>query len=171
MSEPPINTKPVRAAAPRVGKFVTRHVASLAAKSGAMDPALIDAWPEIAGPELHTVCRPLRLRKQGRVHTLVVGVQSGAAAMRLQYAQNQILARAASHLNRPTLRKLVIEQSGTKGVDARTPGRRTKGSKRWSSGKLTGASLASAKPTPPPIPAASLAEALDQLRQTIEKRR
>ena len=150
---PPFRTLPARRAAPRLGARVTPQLARLAAKSGAMDPALAERWEAAAGPELARLCRPVRLRRQKNAVTLEVAVRSGAAAMRVQYAQAQLLERVRTHLREPRLTRLAIRQAGAAAAEA----------PRWASRKVTPEPDAEAAP-PPRRPAASLDEALEALR-------
>ena len=89
-----------------------------------MDPALAEAWPEIVGPTLAPLCKPVRLKKRGKAQTLVVSVPTGAAAMRVQFSQKEILTRAATYLKLPALKTLAIAQSGQR---AAATGTRRKG--------------------------------------------
>lgn len=158
MTDLPVNTRPAWRAPPKVGSAIAAQVGRLAAASGAMDPALAQNWAEIVGPTLSPFCRPVRLKKRGKAQILVVAVPNGAAAMRVQYAQAEILTRTATFLKLPHLKTLAIEQSGS--TRARAP------DARWKSQAITQADV---KPTIPQArqPAQSVAEALDRLRQSI----
>ncbi|MEM9233006.1 MAG: DciA family protein [Pseudomonadota bacterium] len=111
-SEPPVKTRPVRRAAPAVRRQMLTTLSALARKTGVLDPGGMEHWGESVGPELEKLCRPVRIRKQKNAETLVVSVPNGAAAMRVQYAQAQILARAKTHLGRHQLTRIAIEQTG-----------------------------------------------------------
>lgn len=150
---PPFPTRAVRRSAPKLGRRVMPQIAKLAARSGAMDPRLAERWEEAAGADLAALCRPMRLKRQKNAVALEVSVPSGAAAMRLQYAQEQLLARLRTYLKEPRLTRLMIRQTGI----AEQP--------RWASRKVTAAPEAA---TPPPKrPATSLAEALENLREAM----
>ena len=149
---PPIRTRPVRRAAPKLGTRVAPQVARLAAKSGAMDPRLAERWEEAAGRDLAALCRPVRLRRQKNAVTLEISVRTGAAAMRLQYAQEQLLTRLRTHLREPRLTRLLIKQSG---AAPKAP--------RWASRVVT-ADADEAPPPTPRRPARSLTEALERMR-------
>ncbi|WOI52831.1 DUF721 domain-containing protein [Parvularcula sp. LCG005] len=163
MSNPPVNTKPVRSAPPKVSRSVAQRLAALAKASGALDPELVAGWQEIAGEDMAKVCRPVRLKKAGKSHTLVVSVPSGAAAMKVQYSQAAILARASAYLRLPGLKKLVIEQSGT---IAKPEAKRA----RWASRTYTASTVPREEPVAQP-PARDLDEALRRLRLSMQERR
>ena len=148
---PPFRTRPVRRAAPKLGSRVAPQLARLAAKSGAMDPRLAERWEEAAGGELAALCRPVRLRRQKNAVTLEVSVRNGAAAMRLQYAQDQLLARLRTHLREPRLTRLAIRQSGAEAAP------------RWASRRVTAPEAVEAAPQPRRA-ATSLGEALERMR-------
>ena len=152
---PPVATKPPRRAPPRIGARVAPQIARLAAKSGAMDPALAANWEAAAGADLAVLCRPVRLRRQKNAVALEVAVRSGAAAMRLQYAQEQLLARLRTHLREPRLTRLLIKQAG---AAPEAP--------RWASRRVT-APQDEEVPAPVRRPAASLAEALERMRRDM----
>ena len=152
---PSFRTRPARRAAPRLGARVTPQVARLAAKSGAMDPGLAERWEEAAGADLARLCRPVRLRRQKNAVTLEVSVRNGAAAMRVQYAQDQLLARLRTQLREPRLTRLRIVQAG----GAEPP--------RWASRKVEAVAPDDA-PAPPTRPAHSLAEALERMRAAMD---
>ncbi|MEM7739515.1 MAG: DUF721 domain-containing protein [Pseudomonadota bacterium] len=98
-----------------MGRSLGPHIARLAAASGAMDPRLASEWPSIAGPELAALCRPVRIINRGRSQALEVAVKSGAAAMKIQYAQEALLGRIRHQLGLPRLQRIVFRE----GKDAR----------------------------------------------------
>lgn len=153
-SIPPVNTRAVRQAAPPVRRQIATTLAAMARKAGILDPEVIEHWGEIIGPELEKLCRPVRIKRMKKTETLVVSVSSGAAAMRVQYAEKDILARAASHLGRRGLTRLAIEQTG---AAAREP--------RWKSRSV---SAANAAPTVAPLAPETLDDALEQLRHSLQ---
>jgi hypothetical protein len=75
-----------------------------------MDPRLAQEWPEIAGPELAQLARPIRIVNQGRVQALELSVKSGAAATRLRYAQDALLGRIRQKLGLPRLSKITFRE-------------------------------------------------------------
>lgn len=120
-----------------------------------MDPRLATEWPAIAGPELARLCRPVRIIRRGKSQALELSVTSGAAAMRVQYAQEALLSRVRHQLGLPHLTRIVLRESA--------------GSRGWERRQMRpelhpdpGADAASA-----PCPPASLREALERMRQTI----
>lgn len=155
-SDPPVKTRSVRSAAPAIRRSVGTTLAEMARKAGFLDPAAIEHWGEIVGPDLEKLCRPVRIRKYKNAETLVVSVSSGAAAMKVQYAEKEILARAATHLGRQGLTKLSIEQTGTA---ARAP--------RWKSGNIKAPKRAAPPPEPP---AETLDEALARFERSFKPR-
>ncbi len=162
MTDSPVNTLPARRSPPRLHVALGREVGRLAAASGAMDPALAEAWAEIVGPTLAPLCKPVRLKKRGKAQTLVVSVPTGAAAMRVQFSQKEILTRAATYLKLPNLKTLAIEQAGQR---AEAKGTRREGATpRWKSATIA------APDAGPPVaerPAQSVGEALDRLRRSM----
>lgn len=169
MNTPAVKTRAVRRAPPRISRGVGKLMASLAQKTGAMDPALLEAWPDIVGPELSKICRPVRLKRVGKAHTLVVSANSGAAAMRIQFTQADLLARTKQFLRLTTLTKLAIEQR-PHSRRGRKPGQKPKG--RFRTQVLTHADLTGPNATEPaPLPPArDVSEALDRLGRAIAER-
>jgi hypothetical protein len=104
-----------------------------------MDPRLAAEWPEIAGPELAGLARPIRIVNQGRVQALELSVKSGAAATRLRYAQDALLGRIRHKLGLPKLSKITFRE----GAEA----------SRWSSRRMA---------PPKPGPAAQVLDGKDQ---------
>lgn len=95
-----------------------RLIADLARRSGAMDPRLIEHWPDIAGENLTRMCRPLRLRTHGRAKSLEVAVPNGAAAMQVQFRQKELIDRVNRVLGKGTVTRLLIRQTGAAGLAA-----------------------------------------------------
>jgi hypothetical protein len=155
---PTVKTRPARRGPPKLAKSLGPHLARLAKASGAMDPRLAEEWAGIVGPELAPHCRPSRIIDRGRSQALEVAVRSGAAAMRLEYQQDALLARIRQKLGLPRLSRIVIRQG--------------KAERSWSSRRMQAA------PSAPPEQAAETAKprseglraALDEMRQTIHDR-
>lgn len=160
MRPPPFPTKPVRRGAPPLGARIRPQIAQLAQRSGALDPKLAARWSEVAGPDLARLCRPLRLKRTKNAVTLEVAVTSGAAAMRVEYAQNAILARARTELREPRLTRLAIVQAGAKPKESRT----------WKSRRVEVPKDEAPAP-PPQRPARTPAEALERLRASLTEGR
>ena len=118
-----------------------------------MDPALADRWDEVAG-DLARLCRPVRLRRGRGGVTLEVQASSGAAAMRVEYAQAQLLARARDALGEPNLKRLKVTQRG------RTSER------RWASRRITPEDAAA----PALPPARNAGEALARMEAAMRAR-
>ena len=146
-------TLPVRKGPPPVRAQLAPHLARLAKRSGAMDPMLAERWEEVAG-DAARFCRPVRLRRGRGAVTLEVQAVSGAAAMRVEYAQNAILARARTVLGEPRLTRLRVTQRGQ-------PRER-----QWASKRIEAPSETVAA-TPP---ARDAAEALERLRAAMKRR-
>ena len=146
-------TLPARKGPPPVRAQVGPHLARLAQRSGAMDPALAERWDEVAG-DAAPYCRPVRLRRGRGGVTLEVQAVSGAAAMRVEYAQNALLARARTILGEPRLNRLRVTQRG----QARE--------RQWASKRIE-AEHAVAPAAPPPRDAK---EALERLRAAMARR-
>ncbi|MGV6819080.1 MAG: DUF721 domain-containing protein [Parvularcula sp.] len=173
MNAPAVKTRAVRRAPPRIARGVGKLMATLAQKTGAMDPALLEAWPDIVGPDLCKMCRPVRLKRVGKAHTLVVSANSGAAAMRIQFSQADLLARTRQFLRMPTLTKLAIEQRPHSRTGQKNGGKRGgKPKGRFRTQSLTLADLPGPKDTEPaPLPPArDVSEALDRLGRAIAER-
>ncbi|MEO1040735.1 MAG: DUF721 domain-containing protein [Pseudomonadota bacterium] len=145
-----VRTKPIRKAAPPIGRSLGPHIARLAAASGAMDPRLASEWPSIAGPEIAALCRPLRIINRGRSQALEVAVKSGAAAMKIQYAQEALLGRIRQHLGMPRLQRLVFRE----GKEARN----------WQTRRLSAAPPRTENTRPM---SGDLKAALDSMRQSV----
>ncbi|MEM9810605.1 MAG: DUF721 domain-containing protein [Pseudomonadota bacterium] len=146
-------TRPVRRAAPSVSKSLGPHIARLAKASGAMDPRLASEWPKIAGPELAPLCRPIRIISRGRTQALELSVKSGAAAMKIQYAQEALLGRVRQRLGLPRLSRIVIRQ----GAEV----------KAWASQRLAAETPA---PKPAPKSPSRLDEALTAMRRSFDRK-
>ncbi|WP_370339298.1 DUF721 domain-containing protein [Parvularcula marina] len=167
-SELPVKTRAPRRAAPVIAKPVMTTLAALARKTGALDPAVIEHWGEIVGPEFEKLCRPVRIRRQKNAETLVIAVSSGAAAMRVQYAEAEILARAKLHLGRQGIRKIAIEQTGMKSKGPRWKTRHF-GEPAQTTVQAPGVPRGQA-PAKAERPAETLDEALDRLRLSVNRR-
>ena len=149
----PLRTLPARRGPPPVRAQMAPHLARLAKRSGAMDPQLAERWDEVAG-DVAPLCRPVRLRRGRGGVTLEVQATSGAAAMRVEYAQSALLARARTVLGEPNLKRLRVTQRG-----------RT-GERQWASKRVT-AEEATASPQ---APARSASEALERMRAAMAER-
>lgn len=156
-----VRTKPPRSAAPRLARSLGPHLARLAKASGAMDPRLASDWPKIAGKELATLCRPVRVINRGRTQALEVSVKNGAAAMRVQYAQEQLLGRVRQAIGLPRLSRIVIREGA-------------EGGRSWKSRRMERVEPAQAAPrheaqSPTSPKSDGLRAALDSMRQTIHE--
>lgn len=120
-----------------------------------MDPRLAAEWADIAGPDLAPLCRPIRIIRRGRGQALELSVRSGAAAMKLRYAQEALLGRVRQRLGLPHLTAIVLRE----GADERS----------WASRRM-----AAPKPRPadeaPARKPEGLDAALEAMRQTIHRR-
>ncbi|MEE9329967.1 MAG: DUF721 domain-containing protein [Parvularculaceae bacterium] len=112
-SPPTVNTRAARKAPPAIARASGKELARLAQASGAMDPRLAQKWPEIAGPELAKICRPLRLKRNGRAQILQVAALHGAAAMQVQYQLPALLGKVNSFLGHGRVTKIAIVQRAT----------------------------------------------------------
>ncbi|MEE4209189.1 MAG: DUF721 domain-containing protein [Parvularcula sp.] len=153
-----LRTKPARRAPPKLARSIGPHLARLAKASGAMDPRLAEEWASLIGPELAPHCRPSRIVTRGRTQALEVAVSNGAAAMRLEYQQDAILARVRQRLGLPRLSRIVIRQG--------------KAEKSWSSRRMS--SPPAAAPAAPkdeaPVKSEGLRAALEAMRRTVHDR-
>ncbi len=109
---PVIKTRPRRQPPPRLSRSMMALLAGLAKKSGAIDPRLIENWAQIVGEETARMCRPIRLKAQGRAKTLEIAVSNGPSAMAVQFRQQDILARVNQWLGRNAITRLTIRQTG-----------------------------------------------------------
>ncbi|MEM9838349.1 MAG: DUF721 domain-containing protein [Pseudomonadota bacterium] len=150
-----VRTKPARRPAPRLGRSITPHLRRLAQQSGAMDPRLVEHWAEIAGADLAKLCRPIRIIKRGKIQALEVSVESGAAAMRVQYAQTTLLSRIRDQLGLPHLTKITFREG--------------KAPRGWEQRRMQRPAEGPAEKRENKAPAGSLAEALTRMRQTIHQ--
>lgn len=161
----PVKTRPPRSAAPLIRRQVTTTLAALARKTGALDPEVIEHWGEIVGPELEKLCRPVKIKRYKNAETLHVSVPHDAAKMRVQYAQTQILARAAQYLGRRNLTRIAFDVTG-QAKEKKQP--------RWKSRNISRplieAENAQQKAVALP-PARSLDEALNRLRRSVSQGR
>lgn len=114
-----VNTRGVRPPPPRMGRTLTKELLRLAVSAGALDPSLVEAWPELVGPDLAQYCRPVRLVRTGRAEMLVVAAQNGAVAMRLQYQREALLRGVQTYARR--VNRIQIEQRGGTSFDAAPP--------------------------------------------------
>lgn len=149
-----VKTMTARRAPKPVRHQITSLMAEAAKKAGILEPDLIENWADIVGDELAEACRPVKILRDRRAETLIVSVPNGGAAMKVQYAQSQILARANSWTKRRRLTKLLIEQSGA------APKRRWRSSNVPS--KNEAPKVADALP-----PAQSVEEALKRLKRAL----
>lgn len=108
---PPTRTRPVRRAAPQIGRFSANVFAKLARKTKYVDPALADHWPSIAGAELAGLCRPGRLTGMRQSRTLEVYAASSAAAAKLQMLSEELLQRVNSYYGPTTVTRIAIRRS------------------------------------------------------------
>lgn len=158
-SRPPqetVRTRPVRQGAPKLSKSLGPHLARLAKATGAMDPRLAENWAEIAGPELASLCRPVRIIQRGRVQALEVSVKSGAAAMKLRYGQEALLGRVRQQLGLPKLSQIVFREG--------------KEAPRWTSQRMAPAKRGEQTTSSEPK-SEGLKSALDAMRRTLQEGR
>ncbi|MCQ8185618.1 DUF721 domain-containing protein [Parvularcula maris] len=147
-------TRPARRAAPKLAQSLAPHLSRLAKASGAMDPRLAAEWAEIAGPELASLARPIRIVQQGRVQALELSVKSGAAATRLRYAQDALLGRIRQKLGLPRLSKITFRE----GADA----------SRWNSRRMAAPKPDTQAPRGKEEPKSeSLRSALDAMQKAL----
>ncbi len=112
----PIRTKPPRSGPPPLNKGLTKLMAELAKKSGAMDPRLAGNWEEIVGPEMAKLCHPIQTRAVGRARALEVAVANGAAAMQVQFRQDFLLQKLNAFLGKNFISRIQIRQTGKAGL-------------------------------------------------------
>jgi len=154
-------TRPARRPPPKVARAVGPHLKRLAQASGAMDPRLVDDWAAIAGDDIAKLCRPIRIVRQGKTQALELSVKSGAAAMRIQYAQEGLLSRLRQTLGLPNLTKITFREG--------------KQPRSWENRRVTAAPKPPAKPKAEAKPAlptrkSGLHAALEEMRRTIHDR-
>lgn len=126
-----------------------------------MDPRLVENWATLAGPELAKLCMPIRIVRRGKSQALEVSVKSGAAAMRVQYAQEALLSRVRQELGLPGLNRLTFrEGKAPRGWEQR----------RLAAGLPAGQPERPARTPRPKSASGSLDEALARMRQTIHER-
>ncbi len=104
-------TRPVRRAAPNVGRASASVFSQLLKKTSYADPALCDHWPNIAGPDIAALCRPGRLAGRGPGKTLEIHAPSGAAAAQLQMQTDAIKTRVNRYLGPGAVDRITIIQS------------------------------------------------------------
>ncbi len=112
----PIRTKPPRSGPPPLNKGLTKLMAELAKKSGAMDPRLAGNWEEIVGTEMAKLCRPVQTRSVGRARALEVAVANGAAAMQVQFRQDYLLQKLNTFFGKNYITRIQIRQTGKAGL-------------------------------------------------------
>ena len=116
----PIKTKPPRSGAPHLSREMSRLLAKLAKKSGALDPRLAANWDEIVGPDLAKLCRPLQTKAHGRAKSLEVAVANGAAGMQLQYRLETLRQKVNAYLGPGAIARVTIRQTGKNGLAKRS---------------------------------------------------
>ncbi len=104
-------TRPVRRAAPKIGRASASVFSRLLKKTSYAEPGLCDHWPDIAGPEIAALCRPGRLTGRGPGRTLEIHAPSGAAAAQLQMQTEALLARVNRYLGPGAVARITIVQS------------------------------------------------------------
>lgn len=104
-----------------VAASVERVTGSLHNRQGFAEPALIQGWGEIVGPELAAQSSPIRLvpAKDGNGGTLHVRV-SGPLALELQHLQPQVLQRVNGYFGYRAVSRLALRQAPT-GTPRRQP--------------------------------------------------
>ena len=156
----PFNTRPARRAAPPVSREISKLLAGLAKKSGAMDPQLAGNWAEIAGPEIAALCRPVRLRSHGKAKALEVAAANGAAAMQLQFKQQLLLQKINAYLGRNAVARILIRQTGKSSL-APNPA-----APQWSKPEVT-----EAPADRPVVPPKDLAGALARMQDLMKAKK
>ncbi len=104
-------TRPVRRAAPNIGRASASVFSRLLKKTSYADPGLCDHWPNIAGSEIAALCRPGRLTGRGPGRTLEIHTPSGAAAAQLQMQTEALKARVNRYLGPGAVDRITIIQS------------------------------------------------------------
>jgi len=89
-----------------------RLLAQLAAKSGAIDPRLIEQWDDIVGEKLARICRPVRLKRHGKAQSLEVAVANGPSAMAVQYEQQKLMQAVNRWMGSQGVTRIIIRQTG-----------------------------------------------------------
>jgi hypothetical protein len=105
------STRPVRRAAPKIGRASASVFSRLLKKTSYAEPGLCDHWPDIAGPDIAALCRPGRLTGRGPGRTLEIHAPSGAAAAQLQMQTEALLARVNRYLGPGAVARIAIVQS------------------------------------------------------------
>lgn len=153
-SQESVKTRPARRGAPKLSKSLGPHLARLAKATGAMDPRLAAEWGEIAGPDIASLARPVRIVTRGKVQALEVSAKSSAAAMKLRYHQEALLGRVRQRIGLPRLTQIVIREGGN--------------APRWASRRM--AVPAQDEDAPKRSPQAkNLKAALESMRRSMEK--
>ncbi len=120
---PSQRSRPVRKAPPRLQRFSSRVLTSLARQTRFMDPALGQRWSEIVGEEIAMLCWPGRL-SPGRQHrTLEVITPNGATATKLTYQTEQILSAVNKIMGPRAVTHISIKQNSKTRQDSETTSR------------------------------------------------
>ena len=77
------------------------------ARAGFSDPALVLHWPDIAGPEVARIARPVRFSPKDGILTLLA---EPAAALFLGHESRALMARINAYLGRPAVLKIKFIQ-------------------------------------------------------------
>lgn len=98
-------------------------------RQGFAEPALIQGWAEIVGPDLAAESTPIRLvaGKDGTGGTLHIRV-SGPLALELQHLQPQVLERVNGYFGYRAVSRLALRQAPA-GTPLRKPPKRRKPAK------------------------------------------
>jgi hypothetical protein len=108
-------TRPVRRAAPKIGRASASVFSRLLKKTSYAEPGLCDHWPDIAGPDIAALCRPGRLTGRSPGRTLEIHAPSGAAAAQLQMQTETLKARVNRYLGPGAVDRITIVQSAVAG--------------------------------------------------------
>lgn len=106
-------TRPQRPPPPHLNRYVSSLFADIAARTRFAEPALLERWTEIAGPELAALGRPGRLLGGTRRATLEIIALNGAAAARLQFEAESLRRRVNQFLGPDRVGQITVRQSGT----------------------------------------------------------
>ena len=112
MSSSPIKTKPARRAAPRVDRFASGVVATLAQRTRFADPALARQWRSIVGDALGAASRPGRLTGAAGGRSLEVHAADASIAARLKFDAERIRRRVNEYLGPGAVARIIVKTRG-----------------------------------------------------------
>ncbi len=113
MAQPPHEKQSEDSAPPRrnwaasIGRDTGVTGAAAFARAGFSDPALVLHWPDIAGPEVARIARPVRFSPKDGTLTLLA---EPAAALFLGHESRALMARINAYLGRPAVLKIKFVQ-------------------------------------------------------------